>query len=475
MASKLEVNPVTGELTPIYVPRFNPTGNISAQDIQNAIAEVDSEKLAKAQNLADLADKSTARTNLEAAKNGVNTDITSLQSVTAIAGDTTNRALIAKGATNQTANIFDVQRSSGGILTSTGIGGFGGSLFQLYGQANTRLDLQAFDGGAGNESIVQFDTMSPNNGGGQFRFFRTTNTTGGTGVQIHRADNTSNVNTFLGANTSSYLNALVGNIGIGTSITPAAKFQVTGGVAISSSTAAAADPGAGNLSVSGDILLSNLKLRGAVNGTTDLNNSGNLLDLNIFPVSATNEVGFRLFRATNNTGNTYLDVMVSNNTSATNCRVSGRGNSWFNAFNGNIGFGTVTPGCYQFSSKGVSISSSSAAAPDPGAGNLSIAGRTATGGLRVGARIVTTNTAITTAGCLLYIDASTSNIDLTLPTAIGNLGTLFILIRTDNSANIVRVLTSVTAQTINNSTNPFTIPGGASFNFSSNDANWFVF
>ena len=124
---------------------------------------------------------------------------------------------------------------------------------------------------------------------------------------------------------------------------------------------------------------------------------------------------------------------------------------------------------------GVAITSSTAVASDPGAGNLSVAGRTATGGLKVGARIVTANTTITTAGCLLYIDALATAIDLTLPTAIGNFGTLFILIRTDNSANIVRVLTSITGQTINNSSAPFTISGNASFNFSSNDVNWFVF
>ena len=43
---------------------FSPTGNVAAADVQAAIAEVDSEKLAKASNVSDLSNTATARTNL---------------------------------------------------------------------------------------------------------------------------------------------------------------------------------------------------------------------------------------------------------------------------------------------------------------------------------------------------------------------------------------------------------------------------
>jgi hypothetical protein len=43
---------------------FTPTGSVAATDVQAAIAEIDSEKLAKASNLSDLTNTATARTNL---------------------------------------------------------------------------------------------------------------------------------------------------------------------------------------------------------------------------------------------------------------------------------------------------------------------------------------------------------------------------------------------------------------------------
>lgn len=52
---------------------------------------------------------------------------------------------------------------------------------------------------------------------GYVELFRGTNTTGGVGLNIFKGDGTSSVNSSLGGNTHSYLNALTGYVGIGTS------------------------------------------------------------------------------------------------------------------------------------------------------------------------------------------------------------------------------------------------------------------
>ena len=61
------------------------------------------------------------------------------------------------------------------------------------------------------------------------RLFRTTNTSGASALQIYQANNTASVNSSLSANSSSYLNAVTGNVGIGTSAANAnAKLDVQG-------------------------------------------------------------------------------------------------------------------------------------------------------------------------------------------------------------------------------------------------------
>lgn len=61
----------------------------------------------------------------------------------------------------------------------------------------------------------------------QFGFFRSTNTTGPVALLIHVGDNTATPNSRLAANRSSYLNAIVGDVGIGTN-SPTAKLDVNG-------------------------------------------------------------------------------------------------------------------------------------------------------------------------------------------------------------------------------------------------------
>ncbi len=306
-----------------------------------------------------------------AAKSGANIDITSLQAVTAITPDTSTKALVVKGSSTSTAGtIFEVQRSSNLPLVSTNIGSFGGSLLQLYGQANTRLDIQAFDGGSGIDSICQWDLMPISNGQATFRFFRTTNTAGIAALQVCRGDGSTNVNTQIAANTSSYLNALVGNVGVGTGITPLAKLQVTGGVAISSTTDAATDPGAGNLNVGG-----NANVSGNLSGSRIASTSftpfpaGNIIDVN---------ANLTAYRGQAGTGaGTPGDVSIETAFAAAAGTATTQGHSsriYIKGGTGNVGIATTTPGAKLQVNGGVAIGSSTAAATDPGAGNLSVSG-----------------------------------------------------------------------------------------------------
>ena len=77
------------------------------------------------------------------------------------------------------------------------------------------------------------------------------------GSAYYGISNASNPNGVIYLQTQGSNRAVVasdGKFGIGT-ITPGAALQVTGGVAIASTTPAASDPGAGNLSVSGNAIV----------------------------------------------------------------------------------------------------------------------------------------------------------------------------------------------------------------------------
>ncbi len=65
-----------------------------------------------------------------------------------------------------------------------------------------------------------------------FRFFRTTNTTGNVGFYIHKGDGTNAENSVLRGNGNTFLNALTGNVSIGTTDAQGYKLAVSGNVAI---------------------------------------------------------------------------------------------------------------------------------------------------------------------------------------------------------------------------------------------------
>ncbi len=114
---------------------------------------------------------------------------------------------------------------------------------------------------SGTDSYFDLDPITADTTSVAFlRLFRSTNTTASAGIIVCKGDNTTSANTYISANSSSYLNALTGSIGIGTT-TPGAKLQVAGSLSVTSSTAASTDPGAGNASISGNLTVSgNLSL-----------------------------------------------------------------------------------------------------------------------------------------------------------------------------------------------------------------------
>lgn len=106
-----------------------PTGSIASNDAQSALAELDSEKLAKASNLSDLADAATAVGNLFAAARTLTQPVT-------FSGARINEA---KGADVVSASTIDLDAATGNLVDVTGT------------TAITAITLSA-----GREAVVRF-------------------------------------------------------------------------------------------------------------------------------------------------------------------------------------------------------------------------------------------------------------------------------------------------------------------------------
>lgn len=101
----------------------------------------------------------------------------------------------------------------------------------------TYSQLAHFTGG-GDAGIFDYDVVPGNAAApAEIRYFRNTNTTGLVGVRVLRGNGTAAANSFLAANTDTYLNAAVGNVGVGTAA-PSTKLHVAGPVRVGSYTVA---------------------------------------------------------------------------------------------------------------------------------------------------------------------------------------------------------------------------------------------
>lgn len=142
-----------------------------------------------------------------------------------------------------------------GAITSAGGAGIAGSVnvggYLGLRATSTSTLIQNLDGGSGNDALLDWNLIPNGNNGAIVRFFRSTNTTATARFIIGTADNTSNVNCQFGGNTTSFLNAINSNVGLG--LVPNTSGAKTQSLDLYVGTAAAVAPGAGNIQASGSI------------------------------------------------------------------------------------------------------------------------------------------------------------------------------------------------------------------------------
>lgn len=139
-----------------------PSGGIAATDVQTALNEIDSEKLAKASNLSDLVSPSTARTNLGLGSAATQADTYFLQA----ANNLSDLASVTTARSNLGLGTMAVQNASNVSIT-------GGSITGI-------TDLAVADGGTGVSTTPANGQLLIGNSTG----YTVANLTAGTGVTI---------------------------------------------------------------------------------------------------------------------------------------------------------------------------------------------------------------------------------------------------------------------------------------------------
>lgn len=271
----------------------------------------------------------------------------------------------------------------------------------------------------------------------------------------------------------------------------------------------------GNSTISGNASGGNLNLNNSVSNLISFSNSGVGL-----PVFTTRSIGTKIvLLPTLSTSETDYGIGIANGilwvsiprSSASYAFYAGITEIFRISGNGRVGVRTSSPGTELQVNGGLAVSSSSAAVPDPGAGNVAISGsftqgtwagtaitanRGGTGLTAPGVarnvltsdgtnwtsspitrfivRIVSTDYTVLDTDCAIAVDTSGGNRTITLPTAVGKTEGLWRIKKVDSSPNIVTIVAPLN-QAIDGSPNVVLDVQNESLDFMPSADSWWTF